>query len=264
MTNDREQTACCGLYCRDCIPSNRPLFDAAKRLREELEKCQFDKYAEYKSRGDRTFGHFGTFKVVLNAVLTLQCPKTCFRGGGNPTCVIRSCVQGKGMEGCWQCTDFETCTLLEPMSACHGDTVKHNLRMIRQFGVENWAHKRAKHYTWSPRPLHDDRPEPGAKDYQVDFESIPWESPAPGLRFKAYRRDGRSLRLAEFTREFVEPDWCIKGHAGYVLAGEIEVDFHGRKVAFRAGDGLFIPSGSEHRHKARAITDVVTLVLVDE
>jgi hypothetical protein len=172
------------------------------------------------------------------------------------------------MEGCWQCTGFETCSLLEPMTACHGSTVKHNLRMIRQFGVENWAHRRGKHYVWTepqePRPVRNDRRGSDREQYKVDFESIPWESPAPGLRFKAYKRDGRSLRLAEFTREFVEPDWCIKGHAGYVLAGEIEVDFRGKKVVLRAGDGLFIPPGSKHGHKARAITDSVTLVLVDE
>jgi hypothetical protein len=135
--------------------------------------------------------------------------------------------------------------------------------MIRQFGVENWAHKRAKHYIWRPRPLRDDRPEPGAKGYKVDFESIPWESPAPGLRFKAYKCCGQNLRLAEFTRDFVEPDWCVEGHAGYVLAGEIEVDFHGKKVVFRAGDGLFIPPGSEHGHKARVLTEVVRIVLVE-
>jgi hypothetical protein len=264
MTNDSEQTACCGLYCGDCIPSNRPLFDAAERLQEELEKCQFDKYAEHKSRGDRAFGRFGTFREVLNAVLTLQCPKPCFHGGGRPDCPIRTCVRARGMEGCWQCTAFETCSLLEPMSACHGDTVKHNLRMIRQFGVEDWAYQRGKHYVWRPHPVLDDCPALGEENYKANFESIPWESPAPGLRFKAYQREGRCLRLAEFTREFVEPDWCLKGHAGYVLAGEIEVDFRGKKVVFRAGDGLCIPPGGEHGHKARAITDSVMLVLVDE
>ena len=68
----------------------------------------------------------------------------------------------------------------------------------------------------------------------------------------------------EFTKEFVEADWCTRGHAGYVLEGVIAVDFHGEDVVFLAGDGLFIPPGNEHGHKARAITDSVTLVLVDE
>jgi len=268
MTNDREQTACCGLYCGDCIPSNRPLFAAAERLKRELEKCHFDKYAEYKSKGNRAFEHFGTFCAVLDAILTLQCPKTCFQGGGRSDCPIRICAQGKGLDGCWRCTSFETCTLLEPMTACHGGTVGHNLRMIRQFGVEHWACRRGKHYLWTepeePCPGPNHPPSRNGQYHRVDFESKPWEAPVPGLRFKKYEHDGRRLRLAEFTKEFVEADWCVKGHIGYVLEGVIEVDFHEKQEVFVAGNGLFIPPGSAHGHKARAITNSVTLLLVDE
>ncbi len=91
-----------------------------------------------------------------------------------------------------------------------------------------------------------------------------WEQPSGGIRHKAYERDGRRLRLAEFTRGFVEPHWCAKGHIGYVLEGEMEVDFRGKKVTFRTGDGLFIPPGDEHGHKARVLTDTVRVVLVED
>jgi len=101
------------------------------------------------------------------------------------------------------------------------------------------------------------------EQYRVAFESIPWQQSAPGARCKAYDHDGRRLRLAEFTREFVETDWCTRGHIGYVLSGEMEIDFHGRIVTFRPGDGLFIPAGSEHGHKARVLTESVTVVLVE-
>lgn len=100
--------------------------------------------------------------------------------------------------------------------------------------------------------------------YRVDFESMVWEQSAGGVKYKAYERGGRRLRLAEFTRGFVEPEWCTKGHSGYVLEGEMEVDFQGRMVAFRAGDGLFIPPGDEHGHKARVLTDTVRVVLVED
>lgn len=98
---------------------------------------------------------------------------------------------------------------------------------------------------------------------RVAFGAIPWEQPAPGVRFKAWEQDDRRLRLAEFTRDFVEPEWCTKGHVGYVLEGTLELDFHGEKIVFRAGDGLFIPSGGAHRHKARALTDLVRVFLVE-
>lgn len=100
-------------------------------------------------------------------------------------------------------------------------------------------------------------------EYRVDFESMPWEQPAAGVRFKAFERDGQKLRLAEFTKKFMEADWCTRGHIGYVVEGEMEIDFHGRIVTFRPGDGLFIPAGNEHGHKARVLTESVTVVLVE-
>jgi quercetin dioxygenase-like cupin family protein len=99
--------------------------------------------------------------------------------------------------------------------------------------------------------------------YRVDFESLPWQQPAPGVRFKAYDQDGHRLRLAEFSKDFVEPDWCTKAHIGCVLEGEMQVDFHGRAVTFRAGDGLFIPPGSEHGHKAKVLSEHVRVILVE-
>ena len=102
------------------------------------------------------------------------------------------------------------------------------------------------------------------EQYKIDFESIAWQSPAVGVRFKAYEQGGRKLRLAEFGREFVEPDWCTKGHIGYVLEGQMEIDFDGKVVVFSSGDGIFIPSGEEYRHKAKVLTKSVKVVLVED
>lgn len=148
MANDREQTACCGLYCGDCIPANHALFDTAGTLRQQLDDCRFDEYARYKSARNKAFSGYPAFRELLDAILTLQCPATCYHGGGNPDCVIRACAREKRLEGCWQCAGFETCDRLAPMCAAHGDTVKHNLRMIRQHGVEHWSHARGTHYVW--------------------------------------------------------------------------------------------------------------------
>jgi quercetin dioxygenase-like cupin family protein len=102
------------------------------------------------------------------------------------------------------------------------------------------------------------------EQYKIDFESMAWESPAAGVKFKAYEQDGRKLRLAEFTKDFVEPDWCTKGHTGFILEGKMEIDFDGEKAVFGPGDGLFIPAGEEHRHKARTLTDTVKIFLVED
>ncbi len=100
--------------------------------------------------------------------------------------------------------------------------------------------------------------------YKVDLESMVWESPADGVRFKAYEQGGKKLRLVEFGKEFVEPDWCTKGHIGYILQGQMEIDFNGKVILFGPGDGVFIPTGQEHKHKARVLTDKVKAILVED
>ena len=102
------------------------------------------------------------------------------------------------------------------------------------------------------------------EQYKVDFESMEWEAPAEGVRFKAYEQGGRRLRLAEFTKEFVEPDWCTKGHVGYILEGRMEIDFDGKVIVFGPGDGIFIPAGQKHKHKSRVLVDKIKAVLVED
>lgn len=101
--------------------------------------------------------------------------------------------------------------------------------------------------------------------YLIDFKSIDWVSPAPGLRYKAYVRNNRKIRLVEFTEELDEKDWCTKGHVGYVLEGRFSTDFNGKIIHFKAGDGLFIPPGEENKHKAKvAKGERVSLILFEE
>ena len=102
------------------------------------------------------------------------------------------------------------------------------------------------------------------EQYKIDFESMAWERPVDGVRFKAYEQKGKKLRLVEFAKEFVEPDWCKKGHIGYILEGKMEIDFDGKLIVFGPGDGVFIPEGEKHKHKARVLTDTVKVILVED
>jgi len=102
------------------------------------------------------------------------------------------------------------------------------------------------------------------EQYRIDFEAMAWERPAADVKFKAYEEAGKKLRLVEVAKEFVEPDWCRKGHIGYILEGQIEIDFDGKVIVFGPGDGLFIPAGEEHKHKARVLADIVKVILVED
>lgn len=100
--------------------------------------------------------------------------------------------------------------------------------------------------------------------YRVLFDSLEWQSSIHGARFKAFCSGTKQLRLVEFTNEFVEPEWCEKGHIGFVIQGELEIDFRGRLVRYPEGSGIFIPAGSASAHKARLITPVALLFLVED
>jgi mannose-6-phosphate isomerase-like protein (cupin superfamily) len=99
---------------------------------------------------------------------------------------------------------------------------------------------------------------------RILFEQIEWQSPQVGLRVKAFREGKTQLRLVEISAGFEEPVACHKGHIGMVLSGELEIDFAGRIVRFPENSALLIPAGSAHAHKARAITPLVRLFLVEE
>ncbi len=96
------------------------------------------------------------------------------------------------------------------------------------------------------------------------FDQLEWQSPQPGARFKVFRQGSTQVRLLELSPEFVELQYCEKGHVGFVLEGELEIEFSGHAVRFSQGSALMIPAGKAHGHKARAVTTLVRLFLVED
>ena len=88
------------------------------------------------------------------------------------------------------------------------------------------------------------------KEYLIRFKDQEWSNNGTGVRSKVYVNGNQQIRLVEFSNGFVEPDWCTKGHVGYVLEGSCSIDFDGTILRFAEGDGLFIPKGIENKHKA--------------
>jgi len=86
-------------------------------------------------------------------------------------------------------------------------------------------------------------------DVLVRFDDLPWESPSPGVRFKAFLRGAQRVRLLEFSEGFEEADWCTKGHAFHVLEGSLTLRMRDREVRMKAGDVGFLAGGAD-AHKA--------------
>jgi mannose-6-phosphate isomerase-like protein (cupin superfamily) len=99
--------------------------------------------------------------------------------------------------------------------------------------------------------------------YLIDFDSVPWESPMAGLRFKAVSDGGRRLRLVEYGED-LEPHWCERDHVGSILEGTFEIEFPEETLVFESGDGVFIPCGREHRHRARVRSGPVRALFVED
>ena len=99
--------------------------------------------------------------------------------------------------------------------------------------------------------------------YQVDFDSIAWQSPMPGVRDKVYRVGARVLRLVEYSREMT-PHWCERGHIGHIIQGSVSIEFTHVTERFDSGDAVFIPPGREHAHRAVPLTAVVTALFVED
>lgn len=97
---------------------------------------------------------------------------------------------------------------------------------------------------------------------KVDFDTLPWISPIPGVREKFLVQNGVKLRLVEYAQSMT-PHWCSKGHAGQILTGEFEIQFDWGTEILTAGDAVLIPAGDTHRHRARALSETVTALFVE-
>ena len=100
-------------------------------------------------------------------------------------------------------------------------------------------------------------------DYRIEFESICWERVMDGVRQKAVSEHGKRVRLVEYSKPML-PHWCEKGHYGYILQGRFEIEFEDGIRIFEKGDGVFIPEGKKYRHRARVLSNIVTVVFAED
>ena len=147
METDGRYTSYCGLYCRDCIPSNRSLFALVGGLEDKLAELHFEEYVALKARGDAAFVDYQNFLRVLQAIRGLECRAPCRGGGGKTSCAVRDCVLARELLGCWECQQYRTCELLDPLKRFHPN-LEYHLELIRQEGIDAWSAKRKGHYSW--------------------------------------------------------------------------------------------------------------------
>jgi hypothetical protein len=140
MVENKDLIGYCGLYCGDCFSYKGEIADLARDLRKKLREEKFNRLSQEWAK----VGFFKELKnyrecyEVLDALVKFRCKKTCRGGGGPPFCEVRKCCQAKGIQGCWECDEFETCDKLDFLKPIHKDAHLKNLRKIMKKGVDEF------------------------------------------------------------------------------------------------------------------------------
>jgi quercetin dioxygenase-like cupin family protein len=100
--------------------------------------------------------------------------------------------------------------------------------------------------------------------FKVSFDDMQWQQVRPDVRQKVFCEGSRQVRLVEFETSDGAQQWCETGHIGYVLKGALSISFNGEVIAFKAGDGIFIPSGAATKHRSVAISSGTQLLMVED
>jgi len=146
MPEEKELIAYCGLYCGDCNSYQGKIADLARDLRKELRQTNFAKQAALMAEVPffAALKNYPQCYEVLGQMVKMRCKRTCRGNGGPPGCKMRDCCRKKGIEGCWQCADFETCKKLDFLRKFHDDAHLKNLRILKKSGVDSFI--RGKRY----------------------------------------------------------------------------------------------------------------------
>lgn len=87
------------------------------------------------------------------------------------------------------------------------------------------------------------------KDVAIEFSRIDWTQDVPGIRARETHIEGHRWAIVEYARGAKRHEWCIDGHAGFVLNGTIEYEFEdgGPSLTVGEGDAFALSTGRAHR-----------------
>jgi quercetin dioxygenase-like cupin family protein len=103
-------------------------------------------------------------------------------------------------------------------------------------------------------------------DVSLALDSVEWAPDVPGIRAREAEVDGARWALVEYEPGARREEWCRDGHAGYVVSGAIEYEFHDEETpVLSASEGQAFSLATGRGHRGRNLADGPTrLFLVDE
>jgi quercetin dioxygenase-like cupin family protein len=99
--------------------------------------------------------------------------------------------------------------------------------------------------------------------YKAEFDKLEWASPIKGIRHTYIDQNNLRIRLFEYSKE-MPLHWCEKGRYGYLIEGQMEIEYEKGKIVYKTGDRIFIPDGFDHKHRGKALTEKVVVFFMEK
>jgi len=80
----------------------------------------------------------------------------------------------------------------------------------------------------------------------IPFPTMPWQPGAHPLERKKHDTS-HSVTILEFEPGFLDPNWCERGHVGYVLSGSVRLEYEKEATFLGEGEAFVIGAGTRHR-----------------
>jgi quercetin dioxygenase-like cupin family protein len=103
------------------------------------------------------------------------------------------------------------------------------------------------------------------EDVAIELSGIEWKQDVPGIRAREAHIEGHRWAIVEYAPRAKREEWCLDGHAGFVITGAIEYEFEdgGPPLTVGAGDAFALSTGRAHRGTNRA-DEATRLFVIDD
>jgi hypothetical protein len=123
--NVKGQIGFCGIWCGSCLGGNGAVQELTRKYEQTIKRSQYalEKWCPKEF-------NFNEFVKGLACVEAMSLCPGCKKGGGNPTCEIRTCASKRNMINCSQCDELADCKRIDSMKQNY-PRMKDDLRRIR-------------------------------------------------------------------------------------------------------------------------------------
>jgi quercetin dioxygenase-like cupin family protein len=108
-------------------------------------------------------------------------------------------------------------------------------------------------------------PSPFDSNAVIELQSTPWADDVPGIKARETHEHGRRWAIVEYEPGARREEWCLDGHAGLVLEGQVEYEFSDDEPAMLVSEGDAFTLATGRGHRGRNTGDgAATLFLIDD